>query len=151
NPVPTARRRAHKNREPLTRSRELEVRAKNIDSQRVGVGEQDWHLFNDGQFLLPSALQRRLPSTFHDSRTCGSEPAILRSTFLARMTADTSGTQIHLSHSVLSASLSYGPLWLVLAEDGTGDGVIARRFRPNRKQSHAATPGIRLDSFPVGR
>src|SRR6266705_1401716 len=105
--MPSTRRRAHESREPMRRRREIEVRGKNIDSQREGNGAQDWRLFNDGQFLLPSVLQRRLPSTFRDSRTCDSEPAILRSAFLARMTADTSGKQTRLRHNALSASLSY--------------------------------------------
>jgi hypothetical protein len=91
---------------------------------------RDWRRFNDGQFLLPSVLQRKLPSTFRDSRTCDSEPAILRSTFLADTTADTSGKRTRLSRNALSASLSCFPLLLLLAEDGIGNNAIARHPQP---------------------
>ena len=114
----------------MRRSCELEVRDKNIDSQREGNGAQDWRQFNDGQFLLPSVLQRRLPSTFRDSHICGSEPAIPRSIFLARTTADTSGIQTRLSRNALSVSLSCVPFLRILVEDGIGDDAIARHSQP---------------------
>src|SRR5437879_11241570 len=114
--MPSTRRRAHRNKAPMRRNRELEVSGKTIESKREGNSAQDWHLFNDGQFLLPSVLQRRLPSTFRDSRTCDSEPAILRSTFLARTTAGTSGKQTRLCHNALSASPSYANPLTVFSE-----------------------------------
>src|SRR5512140_908722 len=106
-PLPSITRRAHRNRKPMRRNREIEMRGKDIDSQREGAGARDRHRLNDERFLLPSVLQQKLPSTFRDSHTYDSEPAILQSTFPEHMTADTSGKQTHLSRNALSASLSY--------------------------------------------
>ena len=91
----------------MKRNREIEMRkGENIGSQKEGAGAAELSRFNDGQFPLPSALQRRLRSMFHDSRTCDSERATPRSTFLARTIAGTSGTQTRLSHNALFAFLS---------------------------------------------
>src|SRR5689334_1159200 len=107
----------------------IEVRGKNIDLQRKGYCAQDWRRVTDGRFLLPSVLQRKLPSMFRDSRTCDSELAILLSTFLAHTTADTSDRQTRLSHNALSVSLSCVHSSYVLAEDGIGTSAIARYLR----------------------
>src|SRR4029079_6391701 len=95
-------------------------------------------LFNAGHFPLPPALQRRLPSTFRDSRTCGSEPAILRSTFLARTTADTSDTQTRLCRNALSSSLSSLPPLLVLPRMAQEPARLQDPLCQNRERSPAS-------------